>query len=138
MFFLAINLKKKKKIMISVAESVEIKTVIVCETAPRYNILRQSSLDSFENCVKGLWQHHCVNSYHGSLHESQRGRIQSVLSSLEILWYPYKPSGVFRSEKILWPSHNALLPMGCFEQVVRWVVSDKTCLKSQMQDWDDF
>ncbi len=34
-----------------------------------------------------------------------------------------------RSEKILFTSPNALLPMGYFVQVVMWVFSDKTYLK---------
>ena len=39
-------------------------------------------------------------------------------------------------EKITWPSHNALLSVGYFVQVVMWVISDKNLHK--MQDWDDF
>ncbi len=42
-----------------------------------------------------------------------------------------------KPEKSLWNSHNALLPVGYFVQVVMWVISDKPC-KPKMQDWDNF
>ncbi len=37
-----------------------------------------------------------------------------------------------QSEKIPQPSHNGLLPMGYFVQVVMWVTSDKTYLKCKI------
>ena len=36
------------------------------------------------------------------------------------------------SEKMPWSSHNALLPIGYFVQVVMWVLSDKTYLKTKI------
>ena len=35
-------------------------------------------------------------------------------------------------DKILWPSHNALLSMGYFVQVVMWVISDKAYAKRKI------